>query len=192
MDIYLLRHGQTLQPGTYTGSTDVELSAEGRRQIRVLSPFLQSRDFDHCFSSPLVRCRETVSLLELNRTCSIEESLREIDFGAWEGLNFNEIQNAYPEQLSRWVSEGDNFTFPGGGHIGTFHVQITDWFDKLLTKGLNRVLIVAHGGVLRAGICHLIGIELSRAFTLNPREGRVSMVTMHDGGGHLELFNCSG
>lgn len=191
MEIYLLRHGQTLKPRTYTGSTDVELSLEGSQQVSDLSPLFEQLEFEYCFSSPLVRCRQTVSLLAIDSPCSFDESLREIDFGVWEGLSFDEVQASYPDQLDKWVSEGEDFIFPGGEKIRTFNARITRWFDNLLTKKFNRVLIVAHGGVIRIGICHLIGIDL-KTFVINPKEAGVSKISIVDGFGHLEFYNCSG
>ncbi|RZW25037.1 MAG: hypothetical protein EX260_03490, partial [Desulfobulbaceae bacterium] len=68
--------------------------------------------------------------------------------------------------------------------------RVTGWLDNLLTKEFNRVLIVAHGGVIRIAICHLLGIDTARAFAFNPMEGRVAMVHVVDGFGQLEMLNC--
>ena len=192
MRIYLLRHGHTPQAGTYTGSTEVELSTTGREQIAALASSLQEIDFDHCFSSPLVRCRQTLSLLDIRSEISFAESLREIDFGSWEGLSFAQIENDYPDQLHDWVSKGDAFRFPEGEMISDFNSRVSTWFNNLLTNNFNRVLIVAHGGVIRVGLCHLLGIDMIRAFAFNPKQGRVSMVQVEEGAGRLELFNCRG
>ena len=191
MEIYLLRHGTTIQSGTYTGRSDVELSADGEHQILSLAPRLKSVDFDACFCSPLKRCRQTLALLDIIAECNFVESLKEIDFGLWEGLSFKQIQNSYPDQLDSWARQGDDFRFPGGERIKTFNSRIIDWFDKLLTKDFNRVLIVAHGGVVRTGICHLVGIDSTKAFVFNPKEGRVAKISVDDGFGQLEYFNCA-
>lgn len=192
VEIYLLRHGKTVMSGTYTGSTDVELSAVGRQQARSLNSFLNQVHFDHCFCSPLVRCRETLTLLDIDSECSFAESLKEIDFGSWEGLTFDEIQSRYPDQLANWTSEGEDFIFPKGEKIETFNMRVSEWFDKLLTKDSNRVLIVAHGGVLRAAICNLLDIDITRCFAFNPMEGAVSKVVVNNDFAHLEFFNCRG
>lgn len=192
MEIYLVRHGESISAGTYTGSIDVELSAGGRQQVRSLSIVFNQLVFDHCFCSPLGRCRETFALLDVDSECSLVESLKEIDFGDWEGLSFDEIQSRYPDQLAKWTCEDNDFRFPGGERIRAFNTRVSEWFDKLLTKDFNRVLIVAHGGVLRAGICHLLGIDSSRAFAFSPKEGAVSKISVTNGFAHLEFFNCRG
>ena len=192
MDIYLLRHGHTRQAGTYIGRTDVELSAEGRQQITTLSPYFQSIKLDHCFCSPLIRCRQTLTLLGVDTECRFDDDLKEIDFGSWEGLSFVQVQNKFPTQLNDWFREDEDFSFPGGERIRAFNARVVNWIDNLLTHNFNRVLIVAHGGVIRIAICHLLGIETARAFAFNPMQGRVSMVQMVDGFGRLEMLNCVG
>lgn len=192
MEIYLLRHGKTLQSGTYTGRTDVALSDEGRQQITTLSPFLQSIKFDTCFCSPLIRCVQTWNLLDVDSDPLFDESLKEIDFGFWEGLSFEQIQRDFSNELAAWGREGEDFCFPGGEMIRAFNSRVTRWLDNLLTKDFNRVLIVAHGGVIRIAICHLLVFETARAFAFNPREGRLSMVNVVDGFGQLEMLNCKG
>ena len=192
MEIYLLRHGQTLQAGTYTGSTDVELSAEGRQQIATLSTYFQSIKFDHCLCSPLIRCRQTLTLLGVDIEYRFDDDLKEIDFGTWEGLSFAEVQKKFPNQLNDWIREDEDFSFPGGERIRAFNSRVVNCLDNLLTNDFNRVLIVAHGGVIRIAICHLLGIETARAFSFNVMEGRASMVHVSDGFGRLEMLNCEG
>jgi alpha-ribazole phosphatase len=192
VEIYLLRHGHTLQAGTYTGSTDVKLSAEGKQQITTLSPYFQSIKFDHCFCSPLIRCRQTLTLLGVDTECRFDDNLKEIDFGVWEGLSFVQVQKNFPNQLNDWVRADEDFSFPGGERIRAFNSRVVNCFDNLLTNNFNRVLIVAHGGVIRIAICHLLGIVTARAFAFNPMEGRVSMVHLVDGFGRLEMLNCRG
>ena len=192
MEIYLLRHGRTLSSGTYTGCTDVPLSDRGRQQITTLSPFLQSIKFDTCFCSPLIRCVQTWNLLEVDSDPIFDESLKEVDFGFWEGLSFEQVQRDFSDELADWEREGEDFRFPGGEMIRAFNARIIRWLDNLLKKDFNRVLIVAHGGVIRIAICHLLAFETARAFAFNPREGSLSMVNVVGGFGQLELMNCKG
>ncbi len=191
MEFYLLRHGRTTQPGTYTGLSDAELSDTGRNQIRSLQPFFSNLSFDHCFCSPLVRCRETFKLLDIHTTFTIDKNLQEIHFGRWEGLSFDQIEERFPGQIEQWSKKNDDFRFPGGDSITEFNGRVCLWIDKLLTKNFNRVLIVSHAGVLRSFICHLLGIGPSHAFAFNVREGQVTKLTVTGGFGRLDFFNCT-
>lgn len=192
MEIYLLRHGCTSQPGTYSGRSDVPLSEKGRDQIRALKPFFSAITFDRCWCSPLSRCRETFELLEIDSPCTLEGELQEIDFGRWEGLTFAQIEKRFPGQIEQWVEQQDHFQFPAGDRITAFNDKICRWCDNLLTKELGRVFIVSHGGVIRTAICHLLGIDPARALAFHVREGCVAALTVDDGFGRLDLFNSRG
>lgn len=189
MQIYLLRHGATSRPGTYSGRRDVELSDLGREQIRALKPFFSTLRFDQCYCSPLSRCRETFELLEIPGPVIFDHDLQEIHFGQWEGLSFAEIEARFSTQLEQWVEQQDLFRFPGGDLISAFNDKICRWCDNLLTKEFERVFIVSHGGVMRAALCHLLGIDLARALAFHVKEGCVAALTVEDGFGRLDLFN---
>lgn len=191
-DIYLLRHGQTTQPGTFTGVTDVSLSLTGKAQIQRISPLLEKARIEHCFCSPLARCMETVRLLKLTCGVTVDDTLKEINFGLWEGLNFDQITQRYPNETKLWNEQKEAFFFPGGEQIHQFNGRIHQWFDELLNTGHNRVLVVAHGGVLREGLKALLGIGRGDAFVLNFAEGAVSRITIREGYPNLECFNCRG
>lgn len=192
MDIYLLRHGQTTQPGTFTGITEVLLSDAGEDQIREIAPLLKSVDIEHCYCSPLVRCRDTLRLLELSCDFTVDRSLKEINFGLWEGLDYNRIKQDFPGEIKRWDKQRERFSFPGGENVGEFNTRVKQWFDDLVHKGHNRVLVVAHGGVLRVGLSTLLGIDDGTVFGLNFEEGAVAKVSIRAGFPYLERFNCRG
>src|SRR5215207_2503530 len=109
-DVVLLRHGDTrLTPErrfSGVGSTDPGLSATGRDQTRKAadSALLRERPFTEILTSPMIRCQETAQILAaaLGVSVSIDRSLREMDFGLWEEMTFDEVHVRYPEDLQRW------------------------------------------------------------------------------------------
>jgi len=177
---YLLRHGSTTSPGTYTGSLDVDLSIEGMKQARQIASFCQTLELDSCYCSPLQRCRKTFSLLELSTDCTFDHNLREIDFGLWEGLTFTEISQNDQEQFDLWVRQKEAFIFPGGEAITTFVKRVTSWFDELLNSEINSVLVVTHAGVIKHALCHLIGLDHSFAPSFHISEAGLAIVDCHD------------
>lgn len=192
MELYLLRHGQTTHPGTYTGVTEKPLSEHGCRQILELAPALRRLRFDRCFCSPLGRCRKTFELLAITEECQYEPGLKEIDFGNWEGRRFSELQELDPENVQRWVAEGERFTFPGGENIGRFVQRVSGWFDSIRQHDYQRVLVVSHGGVIRHGICHLLGLDSVQADRFEIQEGAVSLVLVASGYAVLKQLNGRG
>jgi broad specificity phosphatase PhoE len=190
MDIYLLRHGRTVSEGTYTGVTDAVLSENGVNDIVNLLASISRLPLEHCYSSTLTRCRESVDLLELECNRTFTEELREINFGRWEGLTFDQISHSDPELLHDWFKQGDSFTFPGGETIAEFNKRVTRWFDSLIRQGHGTVLVVAHAGVIRQGLCSLLGIAGHHGFCFEIFEGALSLVTHTEGAGRLVHLNC--
>lgn|SRR5215216_2035236 len=88
MAIWLVRHGETEWSisGQHTGSTDIPLTPEGGLQASAIGRFLAGRRFDHVFSSPMLRARETARLAGFGERIRVHEGLAEYDYGEFEGL----------------------------------------------------------------------------------------------------------
>jgi len=156
--VYLLRHGETLGniEGRFSGVTDTPLSELGRDQSLRVKDKILGLDFDHVISSPLSRAIDTARLAGQPPT-AIEEGLREMDFGKFEGLTYQEIQDQYPQDFDQWTLEGRDFVFPEGESLPGFYRRIIGVYKDVLNrfKG-ERILVVAHSGVIRCILCHEI------------------------------------
>ena len=192
MHIYLVRHGKTVSSGTYCGAGDVPLADEGRLQVLNIAPFLKKTGVSHCFSSPLLRCRETLKLLDLDVNCSVEENLREIHFGRWEGMTFDEISRNDPEKLEEWMKLQEQFTFPGGEKILDFSSRIGECFKMITSTNFEKVLVVCHGGVIRHALCHLLELPCHKANSFEIGEGTVSSLIYENGHSVLQKLNYNG
>jgi alpha-ribazole phosphatase len=192
MHIYLVRHGRTIAPDAYNGSTDIALSPEGMQQARYSSSLLTAIAFDACYCSPLQRCRDTLDLLGVPVTATIENELREIDFGRWEGLTLAQIAERDQLNLDRWQRERGRFSFPGGEGIETFSQRVADWFDRLATRDHQRVLVVTHAGVIRRALCHLLGFGHDHVYTFGIREAGITLVHRRPDFCVLEFLNRGG
>lgn len=189
MNIYFLRHGQTVAAGTYTGSTDVPLSAEGISQILNISLYLREIVIDFAYCSTLVRCRKSFELLELPVACSFDAALTEINFGKWETRSFNHIYRDDREKMEQWFRLKEAFTFPEGDNITEFSSRIKDWFEKLDNGRYANVLVVSHAGVIKHAITHLLGLGISQADQFEVSEGHVSLISIDDGYAVLKYLN---
>ena len=189
MNIYFLRHGQTVAAGSYTGSTDVPLSAEGISQILNISSYLRGIIIDFAYCSTLVRCRKSFELLQLAVECSFDAALTEIDFGTWETRSFNQIYRDDRQNMEEWFRLREAFTFPEGDNIRQFSSRIKDWFQNLGDGRYKNVLVVSHAGVIKHAIAHLLGLDINQADQFEVVEGRVSLVSIDDGFAVLKYLN---
>lgn len=158
--LLLLRHARHAAGihHQFLGSTDIGLSERGRLEAASIALLTNTYQPDRCFCSPLKRCIETIgpfSKLHLE----INPDLREIDFGNWEGMTFDQIRDADPSSVDRWAHFDPDFAFPGGERIGDFLKRIRLVAGTLAACEGKTVLAVTHGGVIRALICHFLGLH---------------------------------
>lgn len=162
--IFLIRHGATVLSAEdrFAGSTDVELSDEGGRQARCLGERLADQNIAALYASPMQRTRETARLLRGpgGLTASIDEGLREIAHGRWEGLTRREVEERFAEEYAAW--EEDPFTFaPIGGESGvSVMARALPVLRKIVAQHQDQtVAIVSHKATIRLLLCGLLGID---------------------------------
>ncbi|MDO8687732.1 MAG: histidine phosphatase family protein, partial [Dehalococcoidales bacterium] len=162
--LLLVRHGLTKFNSTrrLAGSSDVELSAEGQRQVERLRDRLVNEKIDAVYCSDLKRALVTAEVISAGRavniiTCS---ELREINYGDTEGLTFDEISQRYPELAQAIRNFSLELVFPGGESFEGFIRRTITFLDKLEKhEPSSTILVVSHSGALRVLLCDLLGID---------------------------------
>jgi broad specificity phosphatase PhoE len=167
--IYYIRHGETSwnAEGRLQGAQDVPLNDLGRKQAAHAGPILadlfgrDGRDKATLsfVCSPLGRARSTMELVrsELKLPPSdygIDDRLREIAYGQWEGSTLAEMQAADPELFERRQREKWTVAPPGGESYLAVQARMQSWYDQLRED----TVAVAHGGTARA-LMVALGIE---------------------------------
>jgi probable phosphoglycerate mutase len=161
--ILLIRHGETNGASSirYFGSTDVDLSDEGREQMARLAAQLASRRVDLWVASNLRRSWQAAGILARGARVRIEPDFREIHFGQWEGLTRAEIEARDPVAFQDWQSGAEGFEYPSGESRGAFRARIARGVERLLAGPAANVAAVLHKGVIR---------EIARILTGKPLE----------------------
>ena len=116
LDLLLTRHGTTVAgDGVMLGGQfDVPLSGDGRREAAALARRLEGVRIDRIVASPMIRAMETAEIVARGRPFEIDERLRELDYGRWEGLTYEEIDARDPELRLRWEADPAATSSPGG------------------------------------------------------------------------------
>ncbi|MHC4404461.1 MAG: histidine phosphatase family protein [Planctomycetota bacterium] len=190
--LVLARHAQVdpQYTGRFLGSTDVPLSEFGLRQAKALARSLQVDHSVPLFVSPLRRAGQTAE--SFDHDSRIDSDLREIDFGRWEGLSFDEIaashQDGTPDragQIERWSNFDLDFSFPDGELLEAFVTRVAQAADRLASDASDTVVAVTHGGVIRAMMCHLLGLEPRNYLLFDVKPASVTTINLFDGRGVL-------
>jgi broad specificity phosphatase PhoE len=192
-DLLLVRHGCIGEDyrGRFIGSTDLPLSRTGIRQAEALRPLFRSLNGATCLSSPMRRVRETVEAVAgpSGLQVEVDPDLREIDFGAFEGLAFDEIRSRFPDQVHGWAGLDRSFTFPGGEGIPGFLERIERIGKRIASLESETVAVFAHGGVIRALICHFLGLEPVHYVLFDVDHASVSTIRLFGNRGILACLN---
>ena len=160
--IVLVRHGETVGESSvrFHGSSDVDLSEEGRAQMRRVAGRLGREPFDLVVASPLRRSWHSAQLAGRSAPVRLEADFREIHFGRWEGLSEDEIRARDPIVYQDWQSGAESFEFPGGESRADFRARVRAGRDRLLAEPARSALLVLHKGVLRVLAEELAGEKL--------------------------------
>ena len=198
--IVLIRHGSTGSEyrGRLIGSCDVELAPEGRRQASAMAMRMREENPMACYCSPLARTSETARRATdgLGVRIEPEADLREIDFGLWEGLTFDEIQRRDPTRAKAWADDFAGFVFPDGESVAGFRERLARVAGRLARDSAPAVFAFTHGGVIRALICHYLGLPSENYVLFEVEPASWNTVTLFDDKGVLtrlnDLSHCEG
>jgi len=173
-ELLLVRHGETAWNAErrFQGHADPPLNDVGRRQARVLADELAGERIDAVYASDLARARETAAIVAERRGIPVVAlpELREIDVGEWQGLTWPEIEERYPEGVRAWHETG------AGWERGETYDELGARILAVLRRiaqdhAGERVLVVGHGGTVRAIRAYLEGRSVAESRRGSPAIG---------------------
>ncbi|MGW1717203.1 bifunctional RNase H/acid phosphatase [Streptomyces sp. NPDC002156] len=194
----LLRHGETpLTPQkrfSGSGGTDPSLSDVGRDQAeRVAESLARRGTIEAIIASPLTRTRETAAAVaaRLGLDVTIDDGLRETDFGAWEGLTFGEVRERYPDDMNAWLASPKAEPTGGGESFAATARRMAVTRDKLIAAHAGRtVLLVTHVTPIKTLIRLALGAPSESLFRMELSAASLSAVAYYaDGNASVRLFN---
>ncbi|MCC8026768.1 MAG: histidine phosphatase family protein [Clostridium sp.] len=161
MRLYLIRHGRQC---SRLCNVDVDLSEEGCRQAALVGERLFPAKIQAVYSSNLLRAVETARAA--NRYWNVEHfirpELREISFGAMEGLSDGEIAVKYKDFKAQLSRMEEDLPYPGGECAADVIRRATPVFEEMAKSGYERIAVVTHGGVIRSMAAHYLNMPLNK------------------------------
>jgi broad specificity phosphatase PhoE len=184
--ILIARHGQSdwNQQRRWQGHADRPLSERGRKQAQALADRLAHIELDAIYSSDLKRARDTAAVVAESQGLELRQlpELREVDVGSWSGLTRAEAEERFPGGFTRW-RDG----YPGWRDGETYEAmadRVLRAVDRIAVEHEGgRVLVVSHGGPIRAIHAAALGLDVHAYRRLRPVEpnARLSAVCVVDG-----------
>jgi alpha-ribazole phosphatase/probable phosphoglycerate mutase len=193
--LYLVRHGQVVGYDRFpaVGHTDIDITEVGIHQMEHLAERLRLADLQAIYSSDLKRSVRGAQIIGRHHNVPLIAlpALREMYFGAWEGLSMSEIQEKYPGELERRKDDPRNYSAPGNGEsVKTLSERIIPCLQGILNDlKESDILLVGHGGINRVILCHALGLDLANMINLQQDYGCLNMIDYRADSTLVRLIN---
>ncbi len=165
--------------GVCHGVLDVPLSEDGAIHAQGIADHLRDTTLDAVYASPLSRAVVTATAVAAPHGLRpvLREQLVEIDFGAFEGRTFDEIAASYPDLYGQWMRDPATVRFPAGETFGDLRARVTEEIARIRREHRGgSVAVVTHGGVIRAVLADVLGVEDGKIFRIGQSWGGLSLV----------------
>ena len=188
--IYLVRHGLTEwnSGGRFQGHSDIALAEKGVKQAECLARHFPAEKIDAIYSSDLQRAASTAGFIAERFGCEVRktENLREMNFGEWEGLTFEQISAKWPEAGKQIFFAPDELKPPGGETFEDVEKRASRELEKITAAHAGeRVVLVAHGAFLRTILAYALHIPLRYVWRI--RQGNTAISRLTHGGNHFTV-----
>lgn len=191
--LYLLRHGEIVgnEQKRYIGQTDVPLSSRGRRQAAWWREELARIEFEKVYSSDLSRALDTALIVSDLPVSDVEtmSQLREINLGDWDGDPQENIKTRFPDVWEERGRHIDTFRTPNGESFQDLHDRVIPVFQKIASEVLGNVLVVAHAGVNRVALCHVLKRPIQDLFSIPQDYAALNLIGHQKGNLHVLSIN---
>ncbi len=179
--LFLVRHGEPEEwvRGRCCGRLDPGLSAAGVEQARRAGFALAPAGIDAVYSSPSRRALDTARAIAggVAAEVRLDERLREIDFGGFEGLTYEQAEQRHPEAFAVWVASPGSVRFPGGESWDDLRARVLPAIEAICAREEGRrVAIVAHAGVVRVVLADVLGSSPDACFRIAVDHGSITEV----------------
>ena len=196
MRLILVRHGQTEwnANGRYQGQSNVALSELGRRQAECLAAGFPVQGLDAIYSSDLDRARETAECVGRKFGVPVrpEPAFRELSFGDWEGLTYQEISTRWPEEANKLFTAPDELKIPNGETFQDLQKHKKKKIDALCKEHADKnVAVFAHGAINKTILSGLMHIPLHYLWSIRQDNTAVNILRLDDGYVMVELINST-
>ncbi len=195
--IYLIRHGETdsNKGHQFQGSMDWPLNAAGMAQATQMAEYMKQYDLDAIYTSSMLRAKMTAAQLAMAKNMSYQsvDLLKELSFGDWEGLSFHEIQRRWPDEMNNFLNRPSAWVPPHGETFHSAQVRSIKGLEYIFAQqGHDKnIAIIAHGGIIRLLLSHILGLPLDNVWRLNIYNVSVTKISDWQGSLVVDAINIT-
>lgn len=189
--LILIRHGETdlNLNKRYCGSMDIELNLEGKKQARKLCKRLKNEKIHKVYSSDSKRAMQTARIVFEGREIERDSDLRELSFGCFEGLTYEQILKRHPKIYKKWLNNPFSVVIPEGEDLRDFRKRIVGALKKIISSNPDKTIaVVSHGGAISIYITDILK-STKNFWKLIPRSASINIVEHKNNKGKIRLLN---
>jgi broad specificity phosphatase PhoE len=192
--LLLIRHAEveTRYQGVFGGRIDMELSPRGHEQAAALARYLHQKPLSAIYASPMKRVQQTLAPLLVNGAPKpvILPDLREVDFGDWTGLAWDEVQGKFGISAFAWLEQLECDGIANAESAETLRDRVEPCLRRILADHSGRqVAIFCHGGIIRVLLGILLRWPLSRMAAFEIEYASLTQVLLQAHKAELQLLN---
>ncbi len=192
--LLLIRHGEVEERyhHIFGGRIDMELSARGHEQAMAMAKYLSGRPVDALYVSSMKRAQLTAKPIgeALKLSPTVVNDLREVDFGDWTGLHWNEIEPKYGVSAFAWLDEFSAERIPNAEPHGHYAERVGRGLGQVLSEQPGRsVAVVCHGGVIRMLLALMLKQPLAEMAKVQVEYASLTRVARHGERWEVQLLN---
>ena len=197
--LLLIRHGESdgNAQRKFSGFQDVNLTEKGIWQAKRLARRLEGMQVDAFYCSDLKRARHTAEIIfgDRGEDIVVSPNLREINFGTWEGLTFEEIKLKEGAKFTSWMENPDEKSIiPQGESLAILNERVMTEVNRILQEHKNEdkdknIAIVCHGGAIRIILCNALNLELKNLWYIKQKSTALNIIDYYDNRGFISLLN---
>lgn len=194
--VILVRHGETLWnlEMKYQGHCDVALTEKGIKQAELAANSLAKESISAVYASDLCRAFATAESIANKHNLQVAAipELREINFGQWEGLTYDNINNQWSDIMAKLFTHPDEIEIPDGETFREVKERATIALSKLIQKHPNEtIVVVSHGGTIRTILCAVLNIHLNHLWSIKQDNTAINILEYYDNQALVSLVNST-
>jgi alpha-ribazole phosphatase len=195
--VILIRHGQTEWniSGRFQGQTDISLTALGIEQAKKAAEYLKNEPLAAVYASDLTRAMETGRQIAAKHNLEVKPlaELREINFGKWEGMSYDEIKEKWQGEIDKLFGRVSELNIPEGENFRAVIDRAVPAIAKLIKKHDGQTIaLISHGAVLRAVLGHYLNMPLDNIWSIRQDNTAINrLMFCDDGRAIIELLNST-
>jgi broad specificity phosphatase PhoE len=192
--LLLVRHAEVEKRyhKIFGGTIDMNLSPRGHEQAKMLAKFLRAKKFAAICASPMKRVQQTLAPVLKNGAPpqKILPDLREVDFGDWTGLNWEQVCAKFHLLTHEWLDHIERGVAPKGENGARFRARVEPCLRQIIKNHPGQTVgIFCHGGVIRMILSILLKLPLPKTNIFEIEYASVTQIALQANHAEIELLN---